>query len=157
FAWHPLRVESVAWVAERKDVLSGCFWFIALWAYAAYVERRRSRDAGGRGWLWYGLAVAAFALGLMAKPMVVTLPCVLLLLDIWPLRRLSHATHAGAAQREAVGWIALEKLPFFALAAASCVVTYLVQKEGGAVSVALGLEARLENAVVAVVRYLGKL
>jgi tetratricopeptide (TPR) repeat protein len=147
FAWHPLRVESVAWVAERKDVLSGVFWFLVLWAYAAYVERRRKGRAGARR--FYVAALAAFALGLMAKPMLVTLPCVLLLLDVWPLRR---ATGHG----ERVSRLLLEKLPFFALALGSAVVTFLVQKHGGSVSETLGLGPRLANAVVAVVRYLGK-
>ncbi len=145
FAWHPLRVESVAWVAERKDVLSGVFWFLVLWAYAIYAERRR--EARPHAGAFYGLALVAFALGLMAKPMLVTLPCVLLLLDGWPLRR--FATQGW-------GWIALEKAPFFALSIGSSVVTFFVQKGGGSVSVALSFEQRWENAVVAVVRYLGK-
>src|SRR5207248_3231515 len=81
FAVHPLRVESVAWVAERKDVLSGLFRMLTLWAYAWYAERP--------GWRRYLLVLMAFALGLMAKPMLVTLPCVLLLLDYWPLKRVS--------------------------------------------------------------------
>ncbi len=80
FAWHPLRVESVAWVAERKDVLGGFFWMTALWAYAGYAEKRRQGLRGGRD---YALALGAFAGGLMSKPMLVTLPCVLLLLDFW--------------------------------------------------------------------------
>jgi tetratricopeptide (TPR) repeat protein len=146
FAWHPLRAESVAWVAERKDVLSGFFWFVALWAYAVYVDRRRN---GTRGAMWfYAVALVAFALGLMAKPMLVTLPCVLLLLDVWPLKRLSSLRSAG--------WLLLEKLPFFLLTAVSARITYLVQKESGAVTDALSLSARLENAAVSVVRYLGK-
>jgi tetratricopeptide (TPR) repeat protein len=148
FAWHPLRVESVAWVAERKDVLSGVCWFLALWAYAVHAERRRS---GARPGLAYALALAAFALGLMAKPMLVTLPCVLLLLDVWPLRRLDFAGGRG----ESVWRLVAEKLPFLALAAASSVVTYLVQSHGGSVSAALGPGQRLANAGVAVAAYLG--
>ncbi|MDO8544540.1 MAG: tetratricopeptide repeat protein [Opitutaceae bacterium] len=168
FAWHPLRVESVAWIAERKDVLSGFFFFLTLWAYAIYVERRR---AGGRmAARYYWSAVGACALGLMAKPMLVTTPCVLLLLDFWPLRRirglppesappssLKQEPGGGTAQRMAIGTLFLEKLPFFALAVGSSVVTYLVQKEGGSVSVALGFGARLANAVVALARYVGKI
>ncbi len=81
FAIHPLRVESVAWVSERKDVLSGCLAFGTIFAYAAYVHRPK--------WYRYWLVVVLFALGLLAKPMLVTLPCLLLLLDVWPLRRIA--------------------------------------------------------------------
>jgi len=137
FAWHPLRVESVAWVAERKDVLSTCFALAALWAYAGYA-REGSRRA-------YGLALGAFALGLLCKPMLVTLPFVLLLLDFWPLGR------GGRSWRVLAG----EKIPFFLLAGASAAATYLVQKHGGAVTEAFPLGARLENAAVSVARYLG--
>lgn len=154
FAWHPLRVESVAWVAERKDVLSGTFGFIALWSYAKYAENRRSPSTGGRRWGCYGLSLAAFALGLMAKPMLVTLPCVLLLLDFWPLRRLALVP-AGVVAENRWGIVA-EKVPFLVLAALSSFVTYVVQRGGGSVSAALSLQARLENAVVAIARYLGK-
>jgi tetratricopeptide (TPR) repeat protein len=153
FAWHPLRVESVAWVAERKDVLSGFFFFAVLWLYAGYVERRR---AGGPGvWVYYGLTLLALALGLMAKPMLVTLPCVLLLLDVWPLRR-TALVRAGGEPAEA--WLRLiaEKLPMFALVVASAVATYQVQQAGGSVTAALDLGARMGNAVISVVRYLGK-
>ncbi|HVW21371.1 MAG TPA: tetratricopeptide repeat protein [Opitutaceae bacterium] len=137
FAWHPLRAESVAWVAERKDVLSTGFALATLWAYAGY-----ARGGGRRA---YGLALGAFALGLLCKPMLVTLPFVLLLLDGWPLRRLGRG---GAA-------LLLEKLPFLLLAAASSAATYLVQKHGGAVADAFPLGARLGNAAVSVARYLG--
>jgi protein O-mannosyl-transferase len=154
-------------VAERKEVLSGFFWFAVLWCYAVYAERRRDGDA--RAWRFYALALVAFALGLMAKPMLVTLPCVLLLLDVWPLRRVGWVeVGSGRASlpverasfetaRPEVGpYLLLEKLPFFALAAASSVATFYVQQAGGSVTEALGFGARLENAVVAVVRYLGK-
>ncbi|MCX6954304.1 MAG: tetratricopeptide repeat protein [Verrucomicrobia bacterium] len=160
FAWHPLRVESVAWVSERKDVLSGFFWFAVLWLYAGYVERRRAAGGGGGAWKRYLLLLAAFALGLMAKPMLVTLPCVLLLLDFWPLRRtgwLAPAEAGGAGPKaEAVGWLVLEKAPMFLLVVASSWATYRVQQAGGAVTAALSADARLANAVVAVGRYLGK-
>jgi tetratricopeptide (TPR) repeat protein len=149
WAWHPLRVESVAWIAERKDVLSGFCGWLALWAYAGYAARsREGKSAAGR---WYALAFIAFAVGLMCKPMLVTLPCVLLLLDFWPLRRSGAASVPRAWPR-----LLAEKVPFFALSAASSVVTYLVQQKGGSVSAALSLDARLANAAVAVARYLGK-
>lgn len=176
FAWHPLRVESVAWVSERKDVLSGLFFFATLLAYARYARAISSAaervsissvatgrspkgvtasatgpKAVGRPWLWYGAAMLFFALGLMAKPMLVTLPCVLLLLDVWPLRRL------GGEKGEPLSGVILEKIPFFALAAASSYVTYLVQRGGGSVTQALSFPDRLANAFVSVVRYLGQL
>ena len=151
FAWHPLRVESVAWVSERKDVLSGLFWWLVLWGYARYAALRRG---GGGAWGWYAFTLGCFALGLMAKPMLVTLPCVLLLLDGWPLRRVGWPD--GRLDRAALGRVLLEKVPFFLLVVASAVVTYLVQKGGGSVSAALTLDQRLANAVVAVVGYLGK-
>jgi len=159
FAWHPLRVESVAWVSERKDVLSGFFWFVVLWLYAVYVERRRAGVAGNGSWRIYALLVFAFALGLMAKPMLVTLPCVLLLLDFWPLGRMpwSEKLSSGPTiKRESIAWLLVEKVPLFALVIISSVVTYFVQRGGGSVSSALTLDERLANAVVAVVRYLGK-
>ena len=147
FAWHPLRVESVAWVAERKDVLSGFFGLLTLWAYAIYAERR---DANERtAWRFYGIALVAFAAGLMAKPMLVTLPCVLLLLDFWPL-------HRSAASVRAKPSFVAEKIPFFLLSAASAIITYFVQRKGGAMSLAVSMPDRCANAAIAVVRYLGK-
>ena len=145
FALHPLRVESVVWVSERKDVLSGLFWLLAVWAYVRHVEEIRVGEAGRKG--LYALAVALFALGLMAKPMLVTLPFVLLLLDWWPLGR----------RPEGLKQLLTEKIPFFALAAASSVATYLVQQHGGAVSHGLPLGGRLANAVISYPRYLGKM
>lgn len=151
FGLHPLRVESVAWIAERKDVLSTCLGLFALRAYVLYAERRRTAAAGaGRGYAW---ALVAFAASLTAKPMLVTLPCVLLLLDVWPLDRL-----ASPAPRP---WLRLlaEKLPFFALAAASCVLTTHAQAAGGAVKSLedYTLVGRLANALLAYSQYLGKL
>jgi len=124
FALHPLHVESVAWVAERKDVLCAFFWFLALWAYVRGMR---------------ALVIVAFVLGLMSKPMIVTLPFTLLLVDVWPLKR---------------GLRVKEKLPLFALAAAGAAATYLVQKAGGAVkpSAVFGLG----NALVSYVVYIGK-
>ena len=134
FALHPLHVESVAWVAERKDVLCAFFWFLALWAYVRYAERP------GRG--RYLAALVCFALGLMSKPMIVTLPFLLLVLDAWPLRRLSRAA-------------VIEKIPFFLLSAVSATVTYLVQQSSGAVKeiVRLPIGLRMENALVSCVLY----
>ncbi len=151
FAVHPLHVESVAWVAERKDVLSGLFWMLTLLAYARYAER----PARGR----YALVVAAFALGLLAKPMLVTLPCVLLLLDYWPLKRFDlfpgekPPAPPGGLRRAL--W---EKAPLFALTAAACAVTVYAQRKGGAVSSlqSLPLGPRLVNSVGAYAGYLGK-
>ena len=144
FAVHPLRVESVAWAAERKDVLSGLFFMLTLWAYANYVGRPAS--------LWrYLLVVAAMACGLMAKPMLITLPFVLLLLDYWPLGRFDRAIDARR------GFLFVEKIPLFVLAAASCAAT--LWAESIAVDAARGhisLSARLGNAAVSYVAYLGQ-
>ena len=150
FAWHPLRVESVAWIAERKDVLSGFFGLFTLWAYAVYAERRRENRGGAAP--WYTITLAAFAAGLSCKPMLVTLPFLLLLLDWWPLQRPMDGGWQGAGARR----LLVEKIPFFLLSAASGVVTYCFQKEAGAVGDTFALNARLANATVSVVRYLGK-
>jgi protein O-mannosyl-transferase len=139
FAFHPLHVESVAWVSERKDVLSACFWFLALWCYARYAERPNPAR--------YLAVAAAFALGLMAKPMIVTLPFVLLLLDAWPL---------GRWRTRPWGALMWEKAPLLALSAASAIVTLLVQRRGGAVD-SLGNfpgGLRLENVLVSYVMYI---
>ena len=141
FAVHPLNVESVAWIAERKNTLSTLFWLLTMLAYTAWVKQRG---------VWrYALVLILFVLGLMAKPMLVTLPIVLLLLDIWPLGR------GGAGIKALV----LEKLPLAALAAASCVVTLIVQRQNGLTisleQIPLGM--RLANAVVSYGAYLAKL
>lgn len=147
FAVHPMHVESVAWVAERKDVLSTFFWMLTLWAYTAYVRRP--------DWRRYAVVALCFALGLMAKPMLVTLPCVLLLLDVWPLRRVVIGESARAA------WVrlVLEKVALFALAAASSVITYVVQRTAGAMETLnrLPLSIRLANAILAYWSYIRKL
>ena len=143
FAFHPAHVESVAWVAERKDVLSTVFWILTIWFYAKYAtEDKKARN--------YTLVLFAFALGLLAKPMLVTLPFVLLLLDYWPLGRF-----------EKLSWTALrplliEKLPLFAFTAGSSVMTYFAQKSGGAV---MGLQflpisSRVINAIVSYAKYI---
>jgi len=143
FAWHPLHVESVAWASERKDVLSTFFWLLTLIAYVGYARSRHWRD--------YLLTLFFFALGLMSKPMVVTLPFVLLLLDFWPLKRVTDFP-GNWTRLKALG---LEKIPFFALAAAGCVVTYMVQAGGGAVW-DIPLTERLANAFIAYASYVIK-
>jgi len=146
FAWHPLHVESVAWVAERKDVLSTFFLFLTFCAYVLYTR--------GKSMKFYALAILLFALGLMSKPMVVTAPFVMLLLDYWPLGRMR------SSEKQQWDWrIILEKLPFFAMSAVLCVITYEIQKNGGAMmgDSSLPLGARLENAVISYVRYIGKM
>lgn len=149
FALHPLHVESVAWVAERKDVLSAVCWMATLWAYARYATQPTVAR--------YALIAVCFALGLMAKPMVVTLPAVLLLLDVWPLKRLP-LDGAGPVAQEARRLI-YEKLPLVALSLLSAVVTVLGQLDGGAVRSVNGfpLSLRLANALVSYVAYIGKM
>ncbi len=171
FGLHPLRVESVAWVAERKDVLSALFWLLTMWTYARYAQTAQSRP--GRRALFYGLTLLFLAAGLMSKPMVVTLPFVLLLLDIWPLRRLPGVLGRAAETEGAIvlnpqpstlnpqpptlGSLVLEKLPFFALAAVASVLTYLIQSGRGDVFVGLPFTTRAANALVGFSLYLGKL
>jgi len=139
FAIHPLRVESVAWVAERKDVLSGLFFMLTIGAYVRYARRPWSPAR-------YGLVVLLFALGLMCKPMLVTLPVVLLLMDYWPLQRV-----------ESAGKLVLEKLPFLALSAASCVVTLVAQIGAIHSAGSFSLPLRFANALVACKVYLDQM
>ncbi|MGB7769791.1 MAG: tetratricopeptide repeat protein [Verrucomicrobiia bacterium] len=153
FACHPLHVESVEWVAERKDVLSTFFWLLALLAYARFVEQ--SKDQSPKSKVFYVLALFLFACGLMSKPMVVTLPFVLLLLDFWPLNRLSKN---APWTTKAIGGLIIEKVPFLALSLAASLTTFLVQRAGGAVS---SLETvpfpfRIANAAVSYLRYVAK-
>jgi tetratricopeptide (TPR) repeat protein len=164
FALHPLHVESVAWVSERKDVLSAFFFMLTLWAYARYAEVQspKSKVQSLNSGVWYVAALVLFALGLMSKPMLVTLPFVLLLLDYWPLGRFQLATAKpplpATAQRVTLTRIAVEKIPFFALSALSCVLTFLVQRACGAMIplAKTPFELRVANALVAYARYLGK-
>lgn len=162
YGWHPLRVESVAWVAERKDVLCALFWMLTLWAYVAFVKRP------GRG--RYLLVFALFACGLMSKAMIVTLPCVLLLLDVWPLKRVRipwiGEGSAGANDDSVPGFppvgpvrAVMEKLPLLLLAVVVSAATWQAQSEGEALIEAgrLPLGWRLANAPVAYVLYLGKM
>jgi tetratricopeptide (TPR) repeat protein len=148
FAVHPLHVESVAWVSERKDVLCAVFF---LWTVRAYVGFRERP-----GPLRYAAVLLPFALALMAKPMAVTLPFVLLLVDWWPLGRFGGEGRLDAARRFASA--CLEKLPMFVLSAASCLLTLKAQSGGGAVSgqAALALSPRLANAALAYAWYLWK-
>lgn len=150
FAWHPLRVESVVWVSERKDVMAGCFFLLTLLAYQRYADRLRRGEPAGRA---YALTLALYLGGLMCKPTLVALPVVLLALDRWPFARL--------ALRPAPGWWAahrrvwLEKIPFVLLAAAIAVVTIRLQVKADAFTLAVPLADRLGNAVVSIARYLG--
>jgi tetratricopeptide (TPR) repeat protein len=166
FGLHPLHVESVAWISERKDVLSTFFALLTLLAYAKYVEEKsEARNPKPEGVAKtkdhkycafpYSLALLFFALGLMSKPMLVTLPFVLLLFDFWPLKRLQLATFNLQPSNVR---LLLEKAPFFALTIASCIVTVVAQKKAGAVASfqAIPFGSRLENAVVAYAQYLSK-
>ena len=147
FALHPLRVESVAWVSERKDVLSTFFWMLTVGAYVAFAQKFKVQ--GSKFKVFYALSLLFFACGLMSKPMLVTLPLVLLLLDYWPLRRME----LGLSR------LVVEKVPFLVLAAASSLVTFFVQRSGGAVSSLAGVPigARMGNALVSYVRYIAKI
>lgn len=156
FAVHPFNVESVAWVAERKNLLCTFFFFLALWAYGWYALKP--------DWRRYLTVAVLFAMGLMSKPMVITLPFVLLLLDYWPLGRMQRSSPAILGDQEAVqqrplSKLFIEKLPLLALSAASGWITMHVQEAGGAVRSGLQfpLGVRLENSVVAYALYLWKM
>lgn len=153
FAVHPLRVESVAWVAERKDVLSGVFFMLTLLAYARYVS-------GERSLLRYLSVAFCFALGLMAKPMLVSLPLVLLLLDYWPFRRFgsqSLGNHANFARRSNFSHLVAEKIPLFLLSLLSSLLTWWAQRAFMRSTSEIPLVLRAENAIVSYVRYLWQL
>jgi tetratricopeptide (TPR) repeat protein len=158
FAVHPLRVESVAWVSERKDVLSGVFFMLTLWSYARYARGNAPSS------FWYVTVVVLFAFGLMCKQTLVTLPFVLLLLDYWPLgrtQRSSSGAHANVVsqsqRRNRWSWLVIEKVPLFALAAASCVATLLAQQEALDASLKPPLVERVGNALISYVIYLGQM
>ncbi len=202
FAWHPVHVESVAWISERKDVLSTFFWLLTMLSYARYVEESKVRLTPGpngfpspppvsfptrderfalrgpirlervapspRSNVWYAFALVCFICGLMSKPMLVTLPFVLLLLDFWPLGRIydlrltideskreKHLHLSGVSFKRA----SIEKVPFLVLAIGSSAVTFLAQRKGGAVASVdnLTIIQRLSNAVVSYLRYVGKM
>ena len=158
FAIHPLHVESVAWVAERKDVLSTFFFLLAIWAYARFAQIQNEKLKIKN----YLLALLFFAFGLMSKPMLVTTPFVLLLLDYWPLRRFELKTPLRNQEARKLSWIPgflIEKIPFFILALASSIVTVVVQHRGGAIAdvTALPMGVRAGNALVACVSYVRKM
>jgi len=151
FALHPLHVESVAWVAERKDVLSTFFWILSMWAYVRYVRHPEKKR--------YFLLILFFILGLMAKPMLVTLPFVLLLLDFWPLSRLQPTAQENSySSYKSLKPLIVEKLPLFLLAAVSSFVTFFVQQHGGAIRSleAVPMSPRIANALFSYLSYLGK-
>jgi len=188
FAIHPLRVESVAWVTERKDVLSGLFFMLTLWAYARYAQKRskvESRESGaqavpalaprlpgaakrsGDGWtLDYCLVLLFYALGLLSKPTLVPLPFVLLLLDYWPLERFTiydtdscRVLAIHRSLRFTIRRLLLEKIPLFALAAGFSLLTFITQKDAGALAVLerQSLAVRLGNALVNYATYISKM
>ncbi len=155
FALHPLHVESVAWVAERKDVLSTFFMMLTLWSYMRYVKKGEGKR--------YLLVALLFMFGLMSKPMLVSLPFILLMLDFWPLGRvcLLRDTRSGVAGqlidvRLDIYRLVLEKIPLFALAVSSSVVTIIVQERGGAVQLleSYSLQTRIINAFAAYIEYI---
>lgn len=167
FAIHPLRVSSVAWIAERKDVLSGVFFMLTLWAYARYARGNRASST---------LALVFFALGLMCKPTLVTLPFILLLLDYWPLRRFAVRAKDSKSQRSTrnpatirqgdhsprsrhlpIRSPVIEKIPFFFLSAASCFATLLAQDRSIMTMHQLSFAGRVANAAVAYVIYVGQM
>jgi tetratricopeptide (TPR) repeat protein len=166
FAIHPLRVESVAWVAERKDVLGGLFFMLTLWAYARYAEcgmqnhaTRHTRHAT----FFYLLTLLCFALGLLSKPTVVTLPFVLLLLDYWPLGRMpnvecrmrnAESRAPRPAPRQGLSFILLEKIPLLALTAGACALTLWAEGAAVAARANVSVSARLANALVSNAIYL---
>jgi hypothetical protein len=175
FAWHPLRVESVAWISERKDVLSGFFFMLTLWAYARYAQSK-AEEKRGKGEKemsatkkafspfllfplsprrLYVLALICFTLGLLAKPMLVTLPFVLLLLDLWPLHRAdTEGKSLFSISFVRANWNLLkEKLPFFALSALVCVITVFSQRTAAATNAGSILD-RMKQVFVAYARYI---
>lgn len=158
FAVHPFHVESVAWVAERKDVLCAFFWILTMGAYARYVANPQRGQ--------YGLVLLTFILGLMAKPMMVTLPFVLLLLDYWPLHRFILFDQGDNPNGPINGFtypqrrflaLIVEKIPFFLLSAFFAIVTYYAQQSANAVNQLIPLSARIFNALISYITYVGKM
>jgi tetratricopeptide (TPR) repeat protein len=170
FAWHPLRVESVAWIIERKDVLCTFFFLLSLSAYTRFAQKRPQNGATGTrpGMVDFVLALLAFALALLSKPMAVSLPFVLLLLDIWPLNRITFAqskvprlstTSQPSTISPQLSSLCFEKWPFFALTIVFCAITVWTQSHSAALSSLekLGWETRIANAVSGYISYLGRL
>jgi tetratricopeptide (TPR) repeat protein len=162
FGWHPLHVESVAWVAERKDVLCGLFWIATLWAYGIFVtsdkrarEKPESRNPKSEGnpKFWYCLTLFIFGFALMSKPMAVTLPFVLLLLDYWPLKRIQFPLTSSQLLLRLI----LEKIPLFVLSVVTCVLTVNAQSQVHAVVSTAGLpiSIRVAHALVSYVHHIG--
>ena len=165
FAVHPAHVESVAWISERKDVLSTFFWLVVMLLYFNYAKSRKAK--------WYLLVVLFFILGSMVKPMIVTLPFVLILMDIWPLKRFAasavQSTEGKKSKKEklkepdikraSLGSLLIEKIPLFIIMTGSAIITFIAQKHGGAVASIRGLplELRFKNAIVSYSLYLKKL
>lgn len=156
FATHPIHIQSVAWISERKDLLCGLFFFLTITSWHNFGKSGKQSS--------YLLAILFYMLGLMAKPMVVTLPFVLLLIDFWPLNRMALCTRKSNCDTPEQGhknclFLVYEKIPFFILSILSSIVTFYAQKTDGAMANLsdLGLVARLENSIVSYVLYLGKL
>ncbi|MDI6829383.1 MAG: tetratricopeptide repeat protein, partial [Armatimonadota bacterium] len=153
FGVHPLHVESVAWIAERKDVLSSLFWILTMWAYSRYTQSPGAKT--------YLLVVIFFALGLMSKPMLVTLPFVLLLLDYWPLERIANLKSKSSSTATAPNLrvVLIEKIPLVFLSCASCFATIYAQNQGGAIGSLeqFTLGVRLANAIVVYITYILKM
>lgn len=152
FAWHPAHVESVAWICERRDVLNMFFLTLTVWAYGRYTVQRTVGK--------YLLALTLFALGLMTKPMLVTLPCVLVLLDYWPLNQFTFSPPGPGASQTKTSWqkLAVEKIPFFILSFLSCAVTVFAQHRSGAIQTLdrVSFSARAINSVCGYGAYLDK-
>ena len=151
FALHPLNVESVAWVAQRKTLLCALFWMLALWSYCRYADH----PGIGR----YMAVLLCFVLGFLAKPAIVSLPIILLFLDHWPLDRYSTGRVLFSNRSKTSMWgLIVEKIPLFLLAAVGSVLTYWAQKSGGAVTAltVLPLDVRISNAVISYISYLKK-
>ena len=162
FAWHPAHVQSVAWISERKDVLSGFFFLLTLWFYLKYAERVKVQKPNSK--IFLGASLAMFALGLMSKPMLVTLPAILLLLDLWPLGRIPEfgfrlSELKKLFQVPSFRLLLLEKIPFVGLSLASVAATFQAQGGAGCIIPAdqLSLATRLANVPVFCTAYLGKL